>query len=162
MNQIDGAKTGSYKDMPSNVISSGGEYYISGTQGGTGSLDDLEKEVTICTDSGYLATPSCTHTETVTYSTYGDEAEEIPEYYCYMHNPDTEKYPISPDETLQPQDPIKPPDEEDPETPPDEGGDGGGDNPNGGDEGGDSGQGGGNQGSGDGGNQGGGNTPSTQ
>ena len=30
-----------------------------------------------------------------------------------MHNPDTEKYPISPDETLQPQDPIKPPDEED-------------------------------------------------
>ena len=35
MNQIDGAKTGSYKDMPSNVISSGGEYYISGTQGGT-------------------------------------------------------------------------------------------------------------------------------
>ena len=123
MNQIDGAKQGSYKGMPSNVISSGGEYYISGTQGGIGSLDDLEKEVTICTDSGYLATPSCQHTKKVTYTSYGDEAQEIPKYYCNLHNPDTKKYPISPDETLEPQDPIKPPEEEEPEEPPEEGGD---------------------------------------
>ena len=152
MDQIDGAKQGSYKNAPSNVVSSGGEYYISGTQGGIGSIKDLEKEVTICSDSGYLATPSCTHTKKVTYATYGDEAEEIPEYYCNLHNPDTEKYPISPDETLQPQEPALPPDEEDPDLPPDEGDDD--DDP----------QGGGDQGGSTtpGGEQGGGTTPPVQ
>ncbi len=118
MDQIEGAKQGSYKSMPSNVIYSGGEYYISGTQGGVGSIEELEEEVTICTDTGYLATPDCPNTKKVSYLDWGNEDEEdgeIPEYYCYMHNTDPEKYPISPNETYVPYEPIKPEDPDDPD-----------------------------------------------
>ncbi|WP_419026309.1 transglycosylase domain-containing protein [Emergencia sp.] len=117
MNQISGAKVGSYKSVPSNVIYTGGEYYISGTQGGAKSLKNLEKTVTICTESGYLATPDCPHTEKKTYKTYGDDAEDAPKYYCNIHNSDTDKYPINPKDKTKPKDPVKPPDEEEPESP---------------------------------------------
>ena len=117
MNQISGAKSGSYKGVPSNVIYTGGEYYISGTQGGAKSLKSLEKTVTICTESGYLATPDCPHTEKKTYKTYGDGAEDVPKYYCNIHNSDTDKYPINPNDKTKPKDPAKPPDEEEPEEP---------------------------------------------
>lgn len=141
MNQIDGAKQGSYPDRPSNVIYSGGEYFINGTQGGVGSIKDLEEEVTICTETGYLATPDCPHTKKVTYTDWGnedDDEEEIPKYYCYKHNSDPEKYPISPDETYEPPEATKPEDPElpdsgeptdpdDPDTDPDDSGQSGGD-----------------------------------
>ena len=117
MNQISAAKAGSYKSAPSNVIYTGGEYYISGTQGGAKSLKGLEKTVTICTESGYLATPDCPHTEKKTYKTYGDDAESAPKYYCNLHNSDIDKYPVDPKATVKPKDPVKPPDEEEPDDP---------------------------------------------
>lgn len=120
MNQIDGAKQGSYKSAPSNVIYSGGEYFISGTQGGIGSIEDLKKKVTICTETGYLATPDCPHTKKVGFLDWGNEDSkdgEMPKYYCYKHNRDPEKYPISPYETFIPYEPIKPEDPEEPEGP---------------------------------------------
>lgn len=117
MNQISAAKEGSYKSAPGNVIRVGGEYYVSGTQGGAKKPKDLEKEVTICTETGYLATPDCPHTKTVKYSAFGDEKtkdlEDMPKYYCYQHNRNPEKYPISPDEILAPQEPATPPEETD-------------------------------------------------
>lgn len=120
MNQINGAKKGSYKSAPSNVIYSGGEYFISGTQGGVGSIKDLEEEVTICTETGYLATPDCPHTKKVGYLDWGNEDGEdgeMPKYYCYKHNADPKKYPISPKETYVPYEPIKPEDPDEPEDP---------------------------------------------
>lgn len=120
MNQIDGAKEGSYKSAPSNVIYTGGEYFISGTQGGVGSIKDLEEEVTICTETGYLATPDCPHTKKVGYLDWGNEDSEegeMPKYYCYKHNADPEKYPISPKEKYVPY--VKPEDPEEPEKPTD-------------------------------------------
>lgn len=117
MNQIDGAKQGSYKSMPSNVISSGGEYYISGTQGGVGSIKDLEKKVSICKETGYLATPDCPKTEKKGYFDFGNE-DDIPRYYCHKHNADPEKYPINPDETYVPfVKPEDPKEKDDPEKP---------------------------------------------
>lgn len=99
MNQIDDAKKGSYKSMPSSVIVSGGEYYISGTQGGVPSKNDIEKTVKICKDTGYLATPSCTSTEQKKFLNYGDAKKKIPTRYCHEHNPDPDKYKISSKET---------------------------------------------------------------
>ncbi|MGF6375455.1 penicillin-binding protein 1A [Clostridiales Family XIII bacterium PM5-7] len=118
MNQIDNAKTGSYKGAPSNVTRVGGEYYISGTYGGASKPE--KKTVSICTETGYLATPDCPHTKKKSYDTFADDEDdsEVPEYYCYKHNSDTKKYPISPNEKLEPQDPVLPPkDPEDPEDP---------------------------------------------
>ncbi len=117
MNQIDGAKQGSYKSMPSNVISSGGDYCISGTQGGHKNIKKLVKKVTICTETGYLATPDCPHKKTYEFATYGEDAKHMPKYYCNIHNLDPEKYPIDPDETYIPYEPIKPEDPDDPEDP---------------------------------------------
>lgn len=119
MNQIHAAKQGSYKGAPGNVVYSGGEYYISGTQGGAGSLKDLkDKEVLICTETGLLATPQCPHTRTEKFPVSGDGSENMPKYYCYKHNSNPEKYPINPDdaEKYQPKDPVLPP-KEDPELP---------------------------------------------
>lgn len=115
MAQIPNAVSGSYKAAPSNVVSVAGEYYINGTQSGLVSISDVQmEEVSICTDTGYLATPDCPHVKTEEMM-----GADIPEYYCYMHNADPESYPISPDETLVPFEPAKP---EEPET---------GDNPDG-------------------------------
>lgn len=102
MNQIPKAKKGSYKGAPSNVVRSGSEYYINGTQTGLVSKEGLSQEVTICKDSGYLATPDCPNQEKKTYITYGDNAEKPPQYYCNQHNSDPIKYPIDPKQTLVP------------------------------------------------------------
>lgn len=121
MNQIEGAKQGSYKSAPGNVTYSGSEYFITGTQGGIGNIKDLEgKEVEICTETGYLATPECPSTEKVTYSDWGDDddaesLDKMPKYYCYKHNSNPEKYPINPKEDYNP--PLKPEDPEDPDNP---------------------------------------------
>lgn len=93
MGQIPNASKGSYKSMPSDVTRVNGEYYITGTYSAV-SYADTTKKATICTDSGYLATPSCPNTETKTYDT--SKGENPPTYYCYKHNPDPDKYPVSP------------------------------------------------------------------
>ena len=134
--QIDGAKGGTYSKRPSNVVSAtidtksgmlaveGGsatrtEYFTSGTQpkeGGT-----LKQTVAICDESGELATPSCgsTHSETGIMRPYipnkkvRDYSNELPHYYCHLHNPNPEVYPANPkkDVTIV----------EEPELPPDPG-----------------------------------------
>ena len=52
---------GEMPSAPGNVVLVGGEYYVSGTQSGIVSKNDVSKKVTICSDSGYLATPECKH-----------------------------------------------------------------------------------------------------
>lgn len=118
MNQISKAKNGSYKGMPGNVVYVGGEYYISGTQSGKVNLNDIQKEVLICKDTNYLATPECTHTEKKKFMIYGKDKDKLPKYYCHKHNSNPEKYPISPNEVLvvKPE-PPKDPDSENPENP---------------------------------------------
>lgn len=132
--QIDGAKGGTYSKRPGNVVSAaidtksgmlaveGGsatrtEYFTSGTQpkeGGT-----LKQTVAICDESGELATPSCgsTHSETGIMRPYipnkkvRDYANELPHYYCHLHNPNPEVYPANPkkDVTIV-EEPEQPPD----------------------------------------------------
>lgn len=97
MGQVPNASKGSYKSMPSDVTIVNGEYYIKGTYS-TVSYANPVKEATICTDTGYLATPSCPNTETRSYNTA--DGENPPKYYCYKHNPDPDKYPVSPDKTV--------------------------------------------------------------
>lgn len=95
MDQIDGAKEGSYPDAPSNVVYSGGEYYTAGTKGGVPKKDDIEKELEVCEDSGYLSTPSCPDVEEKKFLNFGDAKKKVPKEYCHKHNPDPEKYKIS-------------------------------------------------------------------
>lgn len=130
MDQIPNAKKGSYKSAPSNVIRSGGEYYISGTQGGIGDISKLKKKISICKDSGFLATPDCPHVENKTMF----EIDKVPKYYCHLHNSNPEKYPPHPDkqvvvpekpDPVKPEDPVEPDDPDDGE---DDGNDGDDDN----------------------------------
>jgi len=107
MNQIDAAKEGSYKSQPSNVIYTGGEYYVSGTQGGVPSKKDLQKELKVCEESGYLATPSCPDTKKEKFLNFGDAKKKIPKYYCNEHNSDPGKYKISPKEKWSDEDAIE-------------------------------------------------------
>ena len=94
--QIDGFYGGVQPDRPANVIRYGSEYYIDGTQTGQKNLKDLTQKLTICTESGYLATPSCKNTEEKEFINYGESAKTIPKYYCYLHNPDVSQYPVEP------------------------------------------------------------------
>ncbi len=118
-----GIPTGSYKSKPSNVISvsidtiSGklpsslssldprrtvrSEYFIKGTEPKT--TDNVHSYVTVCSETGYLATPSCPSTRkvlgvkrpyTVNHSV-ADIGYEVPHSYCPVHNPDPGKYPVS-------------------------------------------------------------------
>lgn len=109
MNQVTNAKKGSYPSAPSNVITKNGEYFINGTQSGLSKASDLEKKVKICTESGYLATPDCPHAKEEKFIMYEDDADDIPKYYCHLHNSNPLKYPIDPDEKLVvPEKPEKP------------------------------------------------------
>ncbi len=98
MRRIDGCYEGSRAPMPSNVIYTSGEYFVNGTQSGLKDASDMKEEVTICKDSGLLATPDCKHTEKKEFETFGDDENKAPEYYCYLHNPDPSKYPIDPEQ----------------------------------------------------------------
>lgn len=141
-----GLSYGSYPSAPSNVVAIGidsvtgllpneeteadpnasviQEYFIRGTQptiSGTG-----RQVYTICLDSGYLATPYCTNTETLVIRSGANSQEEDGgkyTYYCNLHNNDAETYPISPGLALDPN--FIPP--EDPE---EEGGESDPNNPN--------------------------------
>lgn len=172
MNQIPGVASGTYSAMPSNVISvavdtksgmlatdaSGSdvrtEYFTKGTQ--PTEPDTLHQTAEICTESGFLATPSCPSTETKSgivrpytpNKRVADIGRELPHYYCNLHNPDPSTYKVKkgldvtivqpgeisePDETEPDDDPLIPddPDEQDPGVPvipddEDDGGTGGG------------------------------------
>ena len=153
MGQIDGAKGGTYSNRPSNVVTakidtkSGllatdastntrTEYFTSGTQ--PTEAGTLNQSAQICADSGYLATPSCSHVKTRTgvmrpyipSKSVGDYGKELPHYYCNLHNPNPEVYPTEPGKkvtiveepiTEPDPEPIEPtdPSETDPVTPPD-------------------------------------------
>ncbi|MFV0517043.1 MAG: transglycosylase domain-containing protein, partial [Aminipila sp.] len=116
--------TGTYNPAPSNIISvtvdtkSGklpsslssqdprgtvrSEYFIKGTQ--PTSTDDIHSYVTVCAESGYLATPLCSSTKSVlgvkrpyrVNPAVGDISYEVPHYYCNLHNPDPSKYAVNP------------------------------------------------------------------
>ncbi len=123
MSQVcEGLPAGSYPSAPSNVTSatidtkSGllasdlssldsrgtvrSEYFITGTV--PSEYDNVHTYVTICSESGYLATPWCTDTTTAfgvkrpyaVSSSVGDIAYEVPHYYCGIHNLDTSSYPV--------------------------------------------------------------------
>lgn len=119
MGQIDGAKGGSYSSRPNNVVSATvdtqtgllasensshtrREYFTSGTQPTDSSKE--YKKVEICTESGYLATPSCPSTKEKSgimrswspSSKVRDKKNELPHYYCNLHNPDPDSYPVEP------------------------------------------------------------------
>lgn len=153
MGQIDGAKGGTYSSKPSNVVSakidmkSGllatdastntrTEYFTSGTE--PKEAGTLNQVAQVCSDSGYLATPSCSHTKSksgvmrpyVPSKSVGDYRNELPHYYCNLHNPNPEVYPTEPGKkvtiveepiTEPDPEPIEPtdPSETDPVTPPD-------------------------------------------
>ncbi len=104
MSQIPKACRGSFPGIPGNVISSGGEYFIAGTDGGRTDINSLKEKVTICTDSGMLATPECKHVEEKEFQKYGGDDKKPPKYYCHLHNKDVSKYPITPGQTVPPQD----------------------------------------------------------
>ena len=123
------------------------DIFIKGTVP-TGS-DDAHVVVTVCADTGYLATPDCTDTVSkvavirpagiswektlLDYSMGGlglesvpDSIYDAPEYYCQAHNPNPAIYPISQLapvwEEEEPEDPGTEPDpgaEPDPGTEPD-------------------------------------------
>lgn len=143
MGQIDGAKGGTYSKRPSNVVSaeidtkSGllatdastntrTEYFTSGTE--PTEAGTLNQSAEICSDSGYLATPSCSHTHFKTgvmrpyvpSKKVGDYSRELPHYYCNLHNPNPDVYPAAPGEEVTiVEEPIIEPEPADPENPED-------------------------------------------
>ena len=99
MNQVTDGMKGSFPEPPDDVVYYGGEYFVDGTQYGAVIMANEngwveEKEITICKDSGFQATPWCTHTEKKTMKANEDAAK----YYCPLHNKDTDKYKISKEE----------------------------------------------------------------
>ena len=158
--QIDDAKGGTYSKRPSNVVSakidtkSGllatdasastrTEYFTSGTE--PKESGSLNRTAQICSDSGYLATPSCSHTYSksgvmrpyIPNKKVGDYKRELPHYYCNLHNPNPEVYPTEPGkdvtiveepiidpEPVDPTDPTYPTDPTEPLEPDDSGDEG--------------------------------------
>ncbi|MFA5528582.1 MAG: PBP1A family penicillin-binding protein [Peptostreptococcales bacterium] len=123
----------SYADPRGNNIIT--EYFISGTQ--PTAIDDLHVSVSIDTYTNYLSTPACPSylvtKKVMTRRPYalvspslksyypGDYIYEAPRYYCPLHNPSTQLYPVDPNAgyfaPLEPTTPTEPPnghtDEED-------------------------------------------------
>ncbi len=77
------------------------EYFIKGTEPKT--ADNVHTSVTVCSETGYLATPSCPSTRKVLgvkrpyteSSAVADIGYEVPHSYCPIHNPDPGRYPVS-------------------------------------------------------------------
>ncbi len=108
MSRIDATYEGERMSMPSNVLYINGEYYLSGTQSGLISKDDISKTANICSDTGLLATPECPNQVSKTFYMYDKEDPEsgeddptddtgAPRYHCYIHNNDPAQYEVSPD-----------------------------------------------------------------
>lgn len=113
---LEGMPRGSFGAAPENVVSatvdsySGGlpnkgpthsEYFVKGTV--PSKVVNAYSRVTVCLDSGYLATPWCTQvayksgTDRGYSSTHpGASSREVPHYYCPYHNQDLELYPVDP------------------------------------------------------------------
>ena len=93
------------------------EIFIAGTE--PSAADDSHVMATVCSQSGYLATPYCTNTiskvytirpggmswekmiamagfRSLTVESIPDAVYDLPEYYCPLHNPSTDIYPVSP------------------------------------------------------------------
>lgn len=130
MNQIPNAKKGSYKVAPANVITASvdtpngvrSEYFTKGTV----SNIKIHGSAVICSESGYLATPLCLSTRSITgllrpylpSTKVGDYKSELPHYYCNLHNNNPGKYPIDPNKKLQEyKPPVEDPDDEKPDDP---------------------------------------------
>lgn len=123
MSQVKRAKGGEYGKKPDNVIraefdaSSGllpdenskkkytrSDYFIKGTV--PKESGSYYKTVTVCTETGFLATPGCPDTKKLTgfdfpYEVKKDKKNKtttktLPKYYCYLHNTDPEMYPVDP------------------------------------------------------------------
>lgn len=141
MNQIPDVASGTYSGKPSNVISvsidtksgmlateaSGKdattEYFTSGTQ--PSEPDTLHQIAEVCEDSGYLATPSCPNVKTQTgivrpyVPNKKVNKSELPHYYCNLHNPDPNIYPVKKGLDVTIVDPNDPDDPENPDDPDD-------------------------------------------
>ncbi len=102
MSQINNALGGTYSSRPSNVVTANvnkrTEYFTAGTEKNAGAGGGFTK-VTICTETGLLATPDCPHTKTMSGFQADKEKNEIsgtlPTTYCYKHNYNPDKYPVS-------------------------------------------------------------------
>ena len=124
ISQVDNAKGGTYSKRPSDVVTATidtktgqlatsstkkkrTEYFTKGTQPMKAAVSEVS--VTVCSESGYLATPNCPDTYTKTgYATetpVDEEGNELPHYYCNLHNPDAETYPPDPDVPFTPIEP---------------------------------------------------------
>lgn len=124
ISQVDNAKGGIYSKRPSDVVTATidtktgqlatsstkkkrTEYFTKGTQPTKAAVSEVS--VTVCSESGYLATPNCPDTYTKTgYATetpVDEEGNELPHYYCNLHNPDAETYPPDPDVPFTPVEP---------------------------------------------------------
>lgn len=96
MRQLPGTYLGERAPMPDDVIVYAGEYFVDGTQKNTQSISQFKKTVSICKETGLLATPLCTDVEKKEYMTYDENAsKDIPTKYCYLHNDDAKKYPTT-------------------------------------------------------------------
>ncbi|MCR4804586.1 MAG: transglycosylase domain-containing protein, partial [Clostridia bacterium] len=94
-----------------------GELFVRSTV--PGETDDAHVSVTICAETGYLATPECEHTATkigivrpggsswekiivesglrsLGVDSEPDAKRDAPDYYCPLHNSNPAQYPISP------------------------------------------------------------------
>ena len=95
---MNGVKQGEYPKQPSNVIrasvSGHSDYFIKGTVPSSLSFGKPKETYTICLDSGMLATPWCTHTETKTTDPLDSDGDKPPTDYCWLHNDDPQKYPV--------------------------------------------------------------------
>ncbi len=118
MNQIPEVASGTYSEKPSNVISvsvdtksgmlatdasgkdSRTEYFTSGTQ--PTETDTLHQSANVCPESEFLATPSCPDyvEKTGILRPYtpnkrvADIKNELPHYFCNLHNPDPDTYRV--------------------------------------------------------------------
>ncbi len=109
-----------FPSAPSDVVSSGGEYFYRGTvQSIDKPLNDEEVEVEICKKTGELATPWCKDVEKEVF-----EKKKEPKYYCHIHNENQEEYPVKPkyrkpEDVIKEDDPSEEPAEPDtPDVPP--------------------------------------------
>lgn len=134
MSQVEGAQGGSYSAKPDNVLqvnidtksgllateASGSqvrnEYFTVGTE--PTEVDTAHQTVMVCAESGFLATPSCANAVArsgivrpyIPSDNVGDIKNELPHYYCNLHNPDPNQYPARPDLPVNIVEPVLPPD----------------------------------------------------
>ena len=120
---IENKEVGKYPKQPANVVkaSVGGysDFVIKGTAPSNISMGSGKlgvSTVSICNESGFLATGACPSTTKKTYDS--SNGESAPAFYCNIHNDNPGKYPINPDTTLKPKDPDPPPDPPPAEPPP--------------------------------------------